>query len=100
MSEENNPFQELSQIFVDSQRLFNVKCEELKKRSKSFSDKLVSIQRQIEQDPFGTNLNVLLGIEEEAKLTLSVARELEHHRDKILKSIEVLKESNKTKLNK
>ena len=90
----------MSQIFIDSQRQFNIKCDELKKRSKMFSDKLRNVQAQIEQNPFTANLNVLLGIEEEAKLTLSVAKELEHHRDKIIKSIEVLKESNKTKLNK
>jgi hypothetical protein len=76
MNEESNPFLELSNLFVENQRQFNVKSNELISR-----------------------LDVL-NIEQESSLILSVAKELEFQRDQINNSLELLKETKKIKLNK
>ena len=94
------PFVELQQIFIDNQRQFNMKCEDLKRRTKSFYQKLSQAHSQLNDDPFSANLNLYLSIEEEARIVLSVAQELEFQRDKIVNSLNMLKESSKTKLNK
>lgn len=100
MTDDNNPFQELSNIFVENQRNFQVKSSELEKRVKSFKDKFETILSQLQSDVFSTNLNLFLNLEEEAKIILSVAKEVEFQRDKILKTVELLKKSNKITLNK
>ena len=102
MSQEGGfePFVELQQIFIDNQRQFNMKCDDLIRRTKSFYQKLATAHSQLSDNPFGANLNLYLSIEEEARIVLSVAQELEFQRDKILNSLNMLKESNKTKLNK
>ena len=103
MSDQNlrsDPFAALSQIFIDNQRHFNIKCDDLRKRTKSFADKLNSIYTQLSDNPFDANLNLYLNIEEEARLVLSVAKELEFHRENIVNSVDMLKETNKIKLNK
>ena len=100
MTDDNNPFQELSNIFVENQRNFQVKSSELEKRVKAFKDKFETILSQLQSDVFSTNLNLFLNLEEEAKIILSVAKEVEFQRDKILKTVELLKKSNKITLNK
>ena len=100
MSENIDPFKELQQIFIDNQRHFNMKCEDLMRRTKTFAQKLSQASAQLNDNPFSANLNLYLSIEEEARIVLSVAQELEFHRDKIVKSLGMLKESNKIKLNK
>ena len=95
-----DPFKELQQIFIDNQRHFNIKCEDLMRRTKAFSQKLAQANAELRDNAFTANLNLYLSIEEEARIVLSVAQELEFHRDKITKSLDMLKESNKIKLNK
>ena len=98
--EKIDPFKELQHIFIDNQRQFTMKCEDLMRRTKVFAQKLSQANSELHKDPFTANLNLYLSIEEEAKLVLSVAQELEFHRDKIIKSVDMLKEANKIKLNK
>tara|TARA_B100000900_G_C20596406_1_gene723589 strand:- start:279 stop:584 length:306 start_codon:yes stop_codon:yes gene_type:complete len=100
MNEENNPFIELSQIFIDNQREFNQKCKELTDRTTAFVEKMSTAKRQIHDKPFEANLNLYLNIEEEARLMLVVAKEVEFQRDRILETVSLLKKSNKIKLNK
>ena len=100
MSDDFNPFNELSQIFVDNQRAFNSKCKNLLDRTASFAAKLSTVKNQLDKNPFETDLNLYLNIEEEARLVLMVAKEVEFQREQILKTVELLKSSNKIKLNK
>jgi hypothetical protein len=100
MNQENNPFNELSQIFVDNQRVFAEKCRNLTERTQNFASKLNEVKNQMNENPFEANLNLYLNIEEEARLILVVAKEVEFQRDQILKSVNMLKSSNKIKLNK
>ena len=100
MSEENNPFVQLSNLFVENQRVLSVKSDELAKRSKSLSGKLSLLSQQLEENVFKTNLVSILNIDEEARLILSVAKELEFQRDQILTSVKMLSESKQVKLNK
>ena len=100
MEDKINPFSELSQIFVDNQRVFSQKCKDLSARSTQFADKLNKLKIQIDEDPFSANLNLCLSIQEEASLILAVAKEVEFQREKILSTLELLKKSNQIKLNK
>jgi len=100
MKEKFNPFSELSQIFVDNQRVFSQKCKDLAVRTSNYTDKLNRLKNQIEEDPFSANLNLCLNIEEEARLILAVAKEVEFQREKILNTVDLLKKSNQIKLNK
>ena len=100
MSEENNPFVQLSNLFVENQRVLSVKSDELAKRSKSLSGKLSLLSQQLEENVFKSNLVSILNIDEEARLILSVAKELEFQRDQILTSVKMLSESKQVKLNK
>ena len=100
MNDENNPFVELSQIFIDNQREFNQKCKNLIDRTASFANKLEVVRDQLSSDPFAANLNLYLNTEEEARLILVVAKEVEFQRDRILETVKLLKQSNKVKLNK
>ena len=96
----NNPFNELSQIFIDNQRNFNAKCNNLVERTSNFVNKLAAVKNQLKNEPFDADLNLYLNIEEEARLILMVAREVEFQRDQILSTVKLLKTSNKIKLNK
>ena len=100
MNQENNPFVELSQIFIDNQREFNQKCKELTDRTGAFIEKMSTAKRQLNNEPFEANLNLYLNIEEEARLMLVVAKEVEFQRDRILETVNLLRKSNKIKLNK
>ena len=100
MSEKSNPFTELSQVFIDNQRTFNSKCNNLLERTTNFVNKLSTVKNQIKNEPFTADLNLYLNIEEEARLVLMVAREVEFQRDQILNTVKLLKASNKVKLNK
>ena len=100
MNLENNPFTELSQIFVDNQRTFAEKCKNLIDRTSNFTNKLNNVKKQLNDNAFDANLNLYLNIEEEARLILMVAKEVEYQREQIVNSINMLKSSNKVKLNK
>jgi len=95
-----DPFKELSSVFIHNQRNFTAKNNDLMNRTKNFANKLQTVLDQLNNNPFEANLNLYLNIEEESRLIVMVAKELEFHRDNILKSVDLLKESNKVKLNK
>jgi len=95
-----NPFQQLSQIFVDNQKSFNAKTDDLRSRTRVLSKKMLKVVEQLEVDPFSADLNLYLNIEEEVRLIYLVAKEVEDHRDKIVNSVSLLNESNKIKLNR
>ena len=98
--EKENPFEVLSRLFVDNQRQLNVKTEDLSNRVNSLSQKLNNLKTQLNDDIFSANLIAILNIEEESRLILSVAKELEFQREQITKSVELLQDSKKIKLNK
>ena len=95
-----NPFQKLSELLINNQNSFNQKVSELRRRSRSLSEKLALIYEELESEPFNANLNNLLNLEEEARLLLFVAKEVESQRDKIANSVDLLQKSNIVKLNK
>tara|TARA_B100000287_G_C20135003_1_gene583795 strand:- start:241 stop:552 length:312 start_codon:yes stop_codon:yes gene_type:complete len=95
-----DPFEELTKIFIDNQRNFTSKTNDLIDRTKNLKEKLDLVLKQLSQNCFKTNLNLYLNLEEEAKLIVMVAKEVEFQRDNILKSVEVLKQSKEIKLNK
>jgi hypothetical protein len=96
----NNPFTELSQLFIDNQRTFNSKCITLIERTGTLATKLLTVKKQLTDSSFDADLNLYLNIEEEARLILLVAKEVESQRDKIVNSINLMKKSNIIKLNK
>ena len=100
MNQDNNPFVELSNIFVENQRQLNIKSEDLKNRLNKLSAKINKLSKEIESDVFSADLVLLLNIEDEARLILSVAKELEFQREGILTSLKLLKKSKQIKLNK
>ena len=100
MNEENNPFVELSNLFVENQRQFNIKSDELISRLDALNKKLSNLKVQLENNIFSADLIAILNIEQESSLILSVAKELEFQRDQINNSLELLKETKKIKLNK
>jgi len=100
MNEESNPFLELSNLFVENQRQFNVKSNELISRLDVLNKKLSKLKEQLETNIFSADLISILNIEQESSLILSVAKELEFQRDQINNSLELLKETKKIKLNK
>jgi hypothetical protein len=91
MSIENNPFQELSNLFIDNQRMINVKADEVLKKSKSI--------QSVEQDVFASDLMSIVNIPDESRLLLTAVKELEIQRDQIINSINILKKSKERKLN-
>lgn len=95
-----NPFLQLSNLFVENQRLFNIKRDDLQKRINLLSVKLKKLSESVDSDVFSADLVSILNIEEESALLLSVAKELEFQRDQVLNSVKVLSESRKIKLNK
>ena len=97
---DNNPFVILSDLFIENQRQLNVKSDELIKRLSTLNTKLSTLKTHLENDIFTANLVLILNIEEESKLILGVAKELEFQRDQINTSVNLLKDSKKIKLNK
>ena len=105
MSDQNefefeNPFQQLSNIFIENQRTFNIKINDIRQRLERISEKSKVLSVQLVYDPFKAQLNLLLNFEEEARLCLNVAKELEKQRDDIMRTISTLKETKEVKLNK
>jgi len=100
MQNDNNPFVILSDLFIENQRQLNVKSDELIKRLSTLNTKLSTLKTHLENDIFTANLVLILNIEEESKLILGVAKELEFQRDQINTSVNLLKDSKKIKLNK
>ena len=96
----NNPFVELSNLFVENQRQFNVKSDDLTKRLESLITRLTNVKNQLNNDIFKADLVSLINIEQESSLVLAVAKELEFQRDQINNSLNLLKETKKIKLNK
>ena len=100
MSDENNPFLQLSNLFVENQRQFNLKRDDLLKRVSLLTSKLNRLKQQVEEDTFTAELTSILNIGEESALILGVAKELEFQRDQVIDSVAVLSKSRKIKLNK
>ena len=105
MSESNfnvsqNPFQKLSDIFIENQRQFTVKTNDLRNRIRNLSKKLETLDKQLDSDVFTSNLTTLINIEDESRLILSVAKEVEFQREQVLKSVDLLTKSKEVKLNK
>ena len=98
MSIENNPFQELSNLFIDNQRMINVKTDEVLKKSKSIQ-KMTNLIQSVEQDVFASDLMSIVNIPDESRLLLTAVKELEIQRDQIINSINILKKSKERKLN-
>ena len=98
--QEKNPFVELNQLFIENQRNFNTKCINLIERTGTLATKLTVVKQQLSASSFDADLNLYLNIEEEARLILLVAKEVEAQRDKIVKSLEMMKNANIIKLNK
>ena len=96
----NNPFNTLSHLFIENQRKFNTKRDDLIKRVRVLNSRLEGLCLQLEDDVFSANLISILNIEEEASLILSVAKELEFQRDQVINSVNILTNSSKVKLNK
>jgi hypothetical protein len=99
MSIENNPFQELSNLFIDNQRMINVKADEVLKKSKSIQQKMTNLIQSVEQDVFASDLMSIVNIPDESRLLLTAVKELEIQRDQIINSINILKKSKERKLN-
>ena len=97
---EKNPFQALSNSFIESQRSFNTKVSELKQRLDQVSDKSKMLSAQLINDPFTADISTLINIEEEAKIIILVAKELEKQREDILNVLDMLTKTREVKLNK
>lgn len=100
MNEQNGPFHQLSQLFVDNQRQFTSKTNDLRNRIVVLQKKLEVLSLQLDEDVFSANLISIINIEDESRLILSVAKEVEFQRDQVLKSVELLSKSKEIKLNK
>jgi hypothetical protein len=95
-----NYFQKLSEILIANQNAFNYKVNELRNRTRTLASKLENVSLDLESDPFESNITILANIEEESKLILFLAKEVEAQRDKLINSTKLLEESNKQKLNR
>ena len=100
MNEKNNPFLEMSNLFIENQRQFNIKTDNLTKRLNHMISVLTTLKTEINQDVFSANLVGIMNIEQEASLMLDSAKELEFKRDQINNSLALLKDIKKIKLNK
>ena len=99
MSNQENPFQQLSNAFIENQRNFNMKVTDLKQRLEKVSEKTRVISAQLGNDPFTANIEALINFEEEAHLLLIVAKDLERQRDDIISTVDLLTKSKENKLN-
>jgi len=100
ITDDNNPFVKLSNLFVENQRVFNVKRDDLLNRLNQLNKKLTKLSDSLKADVFSADLVSILNIEEESALILGVAKELEFQRDQVINSVKVLSDSRKVKLNK
>ena len=101
MSENQEPpFQSLSNAFIETQRSFNTKVNDLKVRLERLSDKSKSLANQLNADPFSARLNALVNLEEKSKLILFVAKEIEKQREDIVSVLDLLTKTKEVKLNK
>ena len=71
----------------------------MSQKANPFSE-LNLVKKQLDEEPFTADLNLYLNIEEESRLILLVAKEVEFQRDKIIDSVNKMKSSNEIKLNK
>ena len=94
-----NVFRELSQVFIDTQNGFNKNCIDLRMKLRSLTERFVSLNEELEKNPFNANLNVMLNLELETANILESAKNLEKKRDKITIATEALKAINQAKLN-
>jgi len=97
---EQSPFQALSNSFIESQRSFNTKVTDLRQRLERIADRSKVLSVQLNSDPFRANISSLINIEEESRLILLVAKELEKQREDILTVLEMLNKTKEIKLNK
>ncbi len=99
-SGENNPFVQLSHLFVENQRQINTRTEDLKRRVEAMTNRLKRLTKSLDVDVFETDLTSIINLEEEAKLIISVAKELEYQKEQVENALEMLTASKKIKLNK
>ena len=99
-SSENNPFIQLSHLFVENQRQINTRAEDLKSRVETMSNRLSRLSKSLNNDIFEADLTSIINLEEEAKLIISVAKELEYQKEQVENALEMLTASKKIKLNK
>ena len=97
---ENNPFVQLSHLFVENQRQINTRSEELKRRIEAMSSRLKRLSKSLDSDVFESDLTSIINLEEEARLIISVAKELEYQKEQVENALEMLPASKKIKLNK
>ena len=97
---ENNPFVQLSHLFVENQRQINTRSEDLKSRVGTMSNRLNRLSKSLEKDVFEADLTSIINLEEEAGLIISVAKELEYQKEQVENALEMLTASKKIKLNK
>ena len=97
---EQSPFQALSNSFIESQRSFNTKVTDLRQRLERIADRSKVLSVQLNRDPFKANISSLINIEEESRLILLVAKELEKQREDILTVLDMLNKTKEIKLNK
>tara|TARA_A100001011_G_C14280475_1_gene831372 strand:- start:1537 stop:1845 length:309 start_codon:yes stop_codon:yes gene_type:complete len=93
-----NPFQKLSELFVNNQNSLNKDVQMLRTSLRTVKQILDSLIEELESDPFSANLTTLCGLDSVALQILEQGRSLEETRDKILDSVTLLEKSNEKKL--
>tara|TARA_B100000424_G_scaffold43628_1_gene29788 strand:+ start:420 stop:725 length:306 start_codon:yes stop_codon:yes gene_type:complete len=95
-----NPFQELSELFINNQNSMNREVHNLRSSLRNAKEKFERLIEELERDPFSAELNLLLGIDVFSMKLLEEGKSLEETRDKILNSVSILKKANEKKLGK
>ena len=95
-----NPFQRLSELFVNNQNQLNKDVHQLRTSARTVKQIFESLLEELEEDPFKANLTVLCGLDSVSLQILEQGRSVEETRDKILESIVLLEKSNEKKLRK
>ena len=72
----------------------------MRQRLERIADKSKVLSVQLNSDPFKANISALINVEEEARLILLVAKELEKQREDVLTVLEMLTKTKEIKLNK
>ena len=58
-----NPFQELSELFINNQNSMNREVHNLRSSLRNAKEKFERLIEELERDPFSAELNLLLGID-------------------------------------
>ena len=98
IDEKINPFQRLSELFVNNQNSLNKETQQLRTSIRTINKIFESLIEELEKDPFSADLTVLTGLDSISLQILSQGKSLEETREKILESIRLLEKSNKKTL--